>query len=260
MASNQGDLPPSPHQVASNFQGARLPPTATYPSHLAKSPQLGSMCGDFSWRLPKSPHLLASADPQFECLWRLLMVTSKVATVTRLTANQGQNGVLTKKSAAEITEIYETLALKSYHRGTTARKGGKYDVDRNTEVAIQLSTMTKQMEALAKNCVRRPNEASARVATKSRHEIEKLRQCVRRQNEASERVATKSRHSDQLSKTVAFHHGDQVRRLSKSPHEVATPDGFKYPTSPIHAILPQIALNHSQPLSKQEITLGLHQR
>ncbi|KAK0582203.1 hypothetical protein LWI29_022766 [Acer saccharum] len=83
MASNQGDLPPSPHQVATNFQGARLPPTATSPSHLAKSPQLGSMCGDFSWRLPKSPHPLASADPQFECLWRLLMVTSKVATCVK---------------------------------------------------------------------------------------------------------------------------------------------------------------------------------
>ncbi|KAI9198991.1 hypothetical protein LWI28_025519 [Acer negundo] len=55
------------------------------------------------------------------------------------------------KSAAEITEIYETLALNSYHRGSIARKGGRYDIDRSTEVALQLSTMSKQMEALTKN-------------------------------------------------------------------------------------------------------------
>ena len=70
---------------------------------------------------------------------------------TQAIVDNACGGVLTKKSAAEITEIYETLALNSYHRGSTTKKGGKYDIDRSTEVAIQLSTMTKQMEALTKN-------------------------------------------------------------------------------------------------------------
>ena len=45
-------------------------------------------------------------------------------------------GVLTKKPALEINEIYETLALNFQHRSSTVRKGGKHDIDQSTKVTI----------------------------------------------------------------------------------------------------------------------------
>ncbi|KAK2640682.1 hypothetical protein Ddye_028477 [Dipteronia dyeriana] len=60
-------------------------------------------------------------------------------------------GALIKKSALKIFEIYETLALKSRHRSSTSRKGGKHDVIHSTNMAIQMVRLTKQVRAMVRN-------------------------------------------------------------------------------------------------------------
>ncbi|KAK1588944.1 hypothetical protein Q3G72_028877 [Acer saccharum] len=57
-------------------------------------------------------------------------------------------GIITRKSALEIAEIYETLALNSQHRSSMVRKGGKYEVNQTTGVEIQMANLAKQVQAM----------------------------------------------------------------------------------------------------------------
>ena len=57
-----------------------------------------------------------------------------LTTFTQAIVDNACGGIITKKSALEITEIYETLALNSQHRSSAVRKGGKYEVNQTTEI------------------------------------------------------------------------------------------------------------------------------
>ena len=63
--------------------------------------------------------------------------------ITQAIVDNACGGAITKKSALEINEIYETLALNSQHRSSTVRKGGKYDVNQMTRMEIQMANLTK---------------------------------------------------------------------------------------------------------------------
>ena len=67
---------------------------------------------------------------------------------TQAIVDNACGGIITKKSELEITEIYETLALNSQHRSSTVRKGGKYEVNQTTGMEIQMSNLTKQVQAM----------------------------------------------------------------------------------------------------------------
>ncbi|KAK2635898.1 hypothetical protein Ddye_030690 [Dipteronia dyeriana] len=72
-------------------------------------------------------------------------------TFTQASVDNARGGLITNKSAAEIFEIYETMALNSQHRSSTSRRGGKHRVSQDTEMTIQMARLTKQVEAMARN-------------------------------------------------------------------------------------------------------------
>ena len=52
------------------------------------------------------------------------------------------------KTATEIYEIYEMLAQNSQQRNANNVRGGRFDVNASTEIAIEISRMNKKMESL----------------------------------------------------------------------------------------------------------------
>ena len=57
-------------------------------------------------------------------------------------------GFFDTKTATEIYEIYEMLTQNSQQRNANSVQSGRFDVNANTETAIEISRMNKKMESL----------------------------------------------------------------------------------------------------------------
>ncbi|KAK2655443.1 hypothetical protein Ddye_008495 [Dipteronia dyeriana] len=74
-----------------------------------------------------------------------------LTTFTQTSVINACGGLITNKSAGKFFKIYEMLALNSQHRSSTSRREEKHEVSQDTEMAIQMARLTKQVEATTRN-------------------------------------------------------------------------------------------------------------